>query len=174
MIKLMGLKKIATLIILALILFGGYSVWKSYSEQKGIDEGERVSVAIKEVDNKKPDGNKPPEDIQTDPTPDDRDNQRVRDLSEIGLALDQYAKFNKNQYPRTNGYEKISDTNSSIAKFLLQEGYFKRIYKDPVSSSYYGYKSDGKSYELTAAFEDKNDVRCGRVGDLCIYVLKKP
>ena len=159
----------------AMIVFGGYSVWKSYSDQKGITEGESVVVLVKEIDN----GNIPepvlPETPTANRTSDDRDNQRVKDISDIGYAIDEYAKYNRNEYPITNGYEKISDENSYIYKLLRQDGYLKKNYMDPLSGSrFYGYRSDGKSYELTAAFEDANDPRCEPVGNLCIYVVNKP
>lgn len=159
------------------VVYGGYSTWKSYSEQGGIDEGERVSLPATEM--AKNDGDAPeiksPETEPGNPTSDERDNQRVKDLNDISFAIDEYSKFNENEYPATGGYEKISDENSYIYKFLRQEGYLKKNYKDPLSNAYfYGYKSDGKSYELTAAFEDVNDPRCKNIGDYCIYVLRKP
>lgn len=170
-------KKIIVLLIVMLIAYGGYSTWKSYLDQKGLDEGQKVTLPVKEME--KNEGNvpeiEPPETESGNLTSDDRDNQRVKDLREISFALDEYAKFNKNEYPITNGYEKISDENGYIYKLLRQDGYLKGSYEDPLSSAYYyGYKSDGKSYELTAAFEDMNDPRCKNLGNYCIYVLSKP
>lgn len=160
-----------------MVSINAYSIWKSYNDQKGIDEGERVSISPKEIGTRETEV--PETEARETPagemTSDDRDNQRVKDLSEISLALDEYAKFSKNGYPVTVGYEKISDENSYIYRLLRQDGYLKRSYHDPLSGAYfYGYGSDGKSYELTAAFEDMNDVRCKIFGTLCVYILKKP
>jgi len=171
------IKKIIVLLIITSIVYGGYSTWKIYSEQKGIDEGDRVSLPVSEIDNNEASISRAdtPETEEGNSTIDERDNQRVKDLGDIGFALDEYAKFNKNEYPVTEGYEKISDENSYIYKILRQDGYLKMSYKDPLSGAYfYGYRSDGKYYELTAAFEDMNDPRCKNVGNYCIYVLRKP
>lgn len=169
-------KKIIILVIATAVFLGGYSVWKNYSEQSGIEEGGRVDVVpdkiIKWEDD---DAEKLPVDQDGEPTSDDRDNQRVGDLKEIGIAIDEYAKLNNGEYPSTNGFEKISDENSYIFMFLSQNGYLKKNYKDPLSGSYfYGYSSDGKKYELTAALEDLKDSRCEIIGTLCIYRIKKP
>ncbi|MFA6096086.1 MAG: hypothetical protein WC788_00485 [Candidatus Paceibacterota bacterium] len=168
-------RKIIIIAIVAMIIFGGYSVWKSYSDQKGITEGESVVVPVKEIDTGELPEAVSPEIPTANQTPDDRDNQRVKDLGDISYAIDEYAKYNQNEYPITNGYEKISDENSYIYKLLRQDWYLKKNYIDPLSGSrFYGYRSDGKSYELTAAFEDTNDPRCEPFGNLCVYIVKKP
>jgi len=170
-------KKILVLIGVAIIIFIGYSVWRSYNDQKGINEGERIDVPAEELGVKDNGASGAgPQQVPADiPTSDDRDNQRVKDLNDIGLAIDEYSKFNNNEYPVTSGYENISDENSYVYKLLRQDGYLRKKYEDPISGSYfYGYKSDGKSYELTAALEDKNDPRCENIGNYCIYKLKKP
>lgn len=168
-------KKIIVIAIALIAVFGGYSVWKSYSDQKGINEGERIDIPAQEIDRPKDPAAVPPVTNADVPTSDDRDNQRVKDIGDISFAIDEYAKFNKNEYPVTNGYEKISDENSNVYKLLSQDGYLKKNYQDPLPGSYfYGYRSDGKSYELTAALEDSNDLRCKNIGNYCVYSIKKP
>lgn len=175
MIDIKGIKKIITLMILALAVFGSYSVWNNYSEQEGLDEGGKISVIPTKVGEGAEAGKKEPQDGLENPTPDDRDNQRVKDLAEISAAIDEFAKFNKGIFPETGGYEKISEEDNYVFKLLRRNGYLKKIYKDPLSGSYfYGYKSNGNSYELTASLEDREDVRCVRSGELCIFIIKKP
>lgn len=105
-----------------------------------------------------------------------RDDQRVKDIETIARALDAYAAKNpkaEGPYPKSNGLEKIDGPYSSTASVLRESGYWKEQVKDPLSpKSFYGYKSDGYSYELTAVLENKNDKRCTVEGSLCIHRVK--
>jgi type II secretory pathway pseudopilin PulG len=167
------MKKIIILLLVAVISYGGYITWKNYSEQKGLEEGGSVDVPTGQIEKEEEDIYVIDEQVQTS-NEGERDNQRKLDLSEIGLAIDEYAKFNKGEYPVSAGYERISDKNSSLNQMLRGNGFLRKDYSDPSSGeSFYGYKSDGKSYELTAALENKSDISCVNIGSYCIYSLKK-
>lgn len=171
------IKKIFIFLIVAGLFYGSYDTWKSYSEQKGLEEGKSIDVPInpvKESADGVDGGNGTGEQVQI-PSGSERDNQRKLDLAEIARAIEEYAKFNKGEYPVTVGYEKISDKNNVLNQILRRDGYLTKEYADPSSgASFYGYKSDGKSYELTAVLENKNDISCMNIGNYCIYILKKP
>ena len=105
-----------------------------------------------------------------------RDNQRIADLQIISDALDEYASQNKkteNPYPISNGLEKISDEPCILHKVFKEA--MSEIPVDPKHpKSWYGYKSDGKTYELTAVLEDKNNTRCIiNKENICIYRVRK-
>ena len=47
------------------------------------------------------------------------------------------------------------------------------ISKDPKHpQKYYGYKSDGESYELTCVLDNSEDSEATKVGNLNLYILK--
>ncbi|MBU4338650.1 hypothetical protein KKB43_05340 [Patescibacteria group bacterium] len=102
-----------------------------------------------------------------------RDDRRIINLDFYSQALEDYLKNNE-KYPIAEETEKISDENSNIFQILKNGGYIAESYKDPSGGDkYYGYKSDGVSYELSAVLEDNKDSRCNIEGNYCVYRLKK-
>jgi len=143
------------ILIIAVIGTGAYVAWKNYSKQNDKIEvsNNKQSVVDEEAVKRT-----------------NRDNRRIADLNIIGRALVDYARDNNNQYPKTNGTEKISNENSLSFKTLKDGGYLGQLYQDPIPDKYYyGYKSDGLRFDLTAVLEDKSDSRCSIKGNFCIY-----
>ncbi|MBI2588392.1 type II secretion system protein GspG [Candidatus Berkelbacteria bacterium] len=85
-----------------------------------------------------------------------RDKTRKADLAEIKNALDAYF-IDTGAYPQTSGMEKTNATVSNL-KTALVSAYIASLPVDPQDPTfYYGYKSDGITYELTSVLEDQND-----------------
>jgi len=94
------------------------------------------------------------------------DVQRKADLARIKTALKQYFSANQS-YPVAATMEKTVD---SAALKVLVPDYIAALPVDPLSpTSYYGYKSDGKSFELTAVLEDKTDPSGMTTGSIFLY-----
>lgn len=96
----------------------------------------------------------------------DRDAKRMSDLQRIKTML----VFYQNRYgvyPITKGMEKTNDKNGAIQKF-------GGIPIDPLNPNYYyGYKSDGKSFELSARLENLENTQCKKISpDVCLYILR--
>lgn len=105
---------------------------------------------------------------------DERDNHRISDIMNISTALEQYAKSNNGQYPKAENSEKISDESSSVFQTMNAGGFLYQPIKDPVPDKYYyGYKSDGQAYEITAVLENNESGLCVMAGSYCIYKFKK-
>ncbi len=104
---------------------------------------------------------------------DARDNRRITDLDILREAVESYARIYDGQFPLANNWEKISDEESSIFKTLKADNLLNQPLKDPSPDRYYGYRSDGYKYELTAALENKAGGKCEMSGDLCLYKLTK-
>jgi hypothetical protein len=99
-----------------------------------------------------------------------RDIKRKSDLSQIMLALDMCnSDFDK--YPVSKGLEKIQDESC-----VLRENLKSMIFEmppDPLNPEfYYGYKSDGITYELTARLENLEDGSCVTQNEVCLYKCK--
>ena len=102
-----------------------------------------------------------------------RDDRRIINLDFYGQALDNYL-INNEKYPIVEETEKISEESSNIFQTLKNGGYIAESYKDPSGGDkYYGYKSNGDFYELSAVLEDNKDSRCNIEGNYCVYRLKK-
>lgn len=96
------------------------------------------------------------------------DQTRKADLTKIKEALVKYFAQN-NQFPV--GEFKTSDASSILAQDLVPQ-YIEKLPDDPLAPQfYYGYKSDGKTFELTAVLEDKTDPEGTNVGQYHIYKL---
>ena len=98
------------------------------------------------------------------------DAKRKADLSQIMLALEMYnSDFDK--YPVSKGLEKINDANCVLYKIL--EPYLSKLPVDQKDPEYwYGYKSNGKTYELTARLENLEDESCVTQNGVCLYKCK--
>ncbi len=81
------------------------------------------------------------------------DTTRKEDLTNIQEALEKYYRANQ-EYPISAQITKTSDKNSTLAS--LVPDYIDKLPTDPAGGeSYYGYKSaDGKTYELSAVFDE--------------------
>lgn len=95
------------------------------------------------------------------------DTKRKSDLAKIKAALLKY--YNEKQtYPVAEGQIKTIDP-SNILTTTLVPNYLSVMPADPVASKYYGYESDGKSFELNAVLEDKTDPAGIMVGTIFLY-----
>ncbi len=104
----------------------------------------------------------------------ERDNQRIQDTDNISTQLAAYYAAN-GTYPVTNGtVEKIvagAGEDLAIVKALVP-AYFVVLPTDPRAGFYYGYSSDGSSYELTSVLEDNTRPDCVLVGIYCVRKIK--
>lgn len=95
-----------------------------------------------------------------------KDAERKEDLSNLKTALTKY-------YTATQSYPvaaTIEKTNNPVALKVLIPDYITALPIDPSDPTYYyGYKSDGKTFELTAVLEDKTDLSGMMVGDIFLY-----
>ncbi len=103
--------------------------------------------------------------------PEAEDAKRKSDLNDIKNILELYHS-DYNSYPTSGGIAKLNDQNSFAYGELIK--YSKtEIPKDPKDPEfYYGYKSDGASFELSARLENLEDENCEILGEsLCIYKI---
>jgi hypothetical protein len=95
------------------------------------------------------------------------DAKRKSDLAKIKAALLKY--YNEKQaYPAAEAIQKTTDPSNILTTTLIPN-YLTAMPADPVASKYYGYKSDGKSFELSAVLEDKTDPAGIMVGTIFLY-----
>lgn len=96
------------------------------------------------------------------------DETRKKDLANIKNGLKKY--FNdKASYPVSSAAVKTSDQTSPLYQALVPT-YIESLPNDPLAPSfYYGYKSDGQSFEITCVLEDKSDPSGSLMGGLNIY-----
>ncbi len=94
------------------------------------------------------------------------DAKRKEDLANLKAALKNYYTAKKS-YPIAATGEK---TNTPVALKVLVPDYIAAIPVDPLDPTYYyGYKSDGKTFELSAVLEDKTDPAGITVGSNFLY-----
>lgn len=94
------------------------------------------------------------------------DAKRKEDLSNLKTALKQYYTATQS-YPVAATTEKTLD---SVALKVLVPDYITALPVDPLSPTYYyGYKSDGITFELTCILEDKTDTSGILTGDILLY-----
>lgn len=98
--------------------------------------------------------------------PVDNDTTRKKDITTIKDALKQYYQANQT-YPISTTVDK-SNSPTTILNALVPT-YLKSIPQDPVSSRYFGYKSDGKTFELTAVLDNTSDPAGIKSGNYYIY-----
>lgn len=95
------------------------------------------------------------------------DKIRKEDLSSLKTALKAYYQANQT-YPVAATTQKTSDATSALS--VLAPTNIAQLPVDPLSPTYYyGYKSDGKTFELTAVLEDKTTDGGTQVGSLYLY-----
>ena len=108
-----------------------------------------------------------PTETPTTPVVNANDAQRKTDLANLKTALAQY--FNDHQaYPTAATIQKTSDANTALK--ALVPTYIVQLPVDPLSpNNYYGYQSDGKSFQLSAVLEDTTDTSGIQVGNYFLY-----
>jgi len=150
----MDTKKTAIIILIILILIiGGYFIWNNYFSLSSDVPATTPENQISQEDA--------------------RDNQRMRDLLYLSEMIDIYAEVHNGQPMVASDWEKISDEESNVFKMLKADNYLEKPLKDPSPDKYYGYRSDGSVYELSAALENKASGKCEISGDLCLYKIQK-
>jgi len=97
----------------------------------------------------------------------ERDATRKSDLGKIKDALKKYYQANQS-YPEAKTVQETSDPNCVLNSTLVPT-FLDRLPVDPLVTNYYGYTSDGRTFELTAALEDKTDASGIQVGTYYIY-----
>jgi len=100
-----------------------------------------------------------------------RDILRKTDLASIKSALLEYSSDN-GYYPVSSSWSNINQASSQVASKLVPE-YLASIPTDPKSAEgfYYGYKSDGKTFTLSARFENLNDSEISQFGDIWLHYV---
>ena len=95
------------------------------------------------------------------------DKIRKSDLAALKVALKAYYQANQ-AYPIATTAQKTSDAATALS--VLVPTNIAKLPVDPLSPTYYyGYKSDGKTFELTAVLEDKTTAGGTQVGTLYLY-----
>lgn len=157
------------MIFLSLILVAGILVflsWKGWISLGGIEKlwgGGKASPTPTLITSVEP-SNLPSGTVNTN------DQTRKADLAKIKDALTKYFTDN-NQFPLAPNGVKTSDSTSVLAQALVPK-YLDKLPDDPLAPQYYyGYKSDGESFELTSILEDRNDPEGITLGQYYIYKL---
>lgn len=98
------------------------------------------------------------------------DETRKKDLANLKNALEKYFT-EKAEYPESAAKIKTSDPNNVLAQALVPN-FLAQMPDDPLTPKYYyGYQSDGQSFELTCVLEDKSDTAGTLAGDFNVYKL---
>jgi len=100
-----------------------------------------------------------------------RDNRRKSDLNQLQLALEMYYNT-KGSYPVSE--QTSMSTQEGFLNELVSEGIIASVPQDPKAGEgwYYGYRSDGKSYELSARLENTSDPACQMTSSgYCLYFI---
>lgn len=96
------------------------------------------------------------------------DETRKKDLTTIKGILDKYYLANS-KYPVSTTASKTSD-KTGILYAALVPIYAESLPDDPLAPQYYyGYKSDGATFEITCILEDKSDTSGTLVNSMNIY-----
>ncbi|OQA03952.1 MAG: hypothetical protein BWY68_00582 [bacterium ADurb.Bin400] len=99
------------------------------------------------------------------------DDNRKGDLSKIKEALEKY-KSEKGAYPVAKEMIKTSTSNNILQTFLVPD-YITALPSEPKGDQgwFYGYKSDGYSFTLTARLENTTDSQGKWVNGIFLYYL---
>lgn len=101
--------------------------------------------------------------------PQERDRRRKDDLSVLLLHLQRYGQDSGGTYPKTEGLDRISASHESILAEYLIPKYISSLPYDPQPDFFYGYRSDGAIFQLSAVLEINEDPECVMEGTFCIY-----
>lgn len=101
-----------------------------------------------------------------------RDAQRKVDLRAIESALQSYhAAFGR--YPTTSNKEIQTRTKYNALGTALVPNYIETLPVDPMTDKYYyGYKSDGSSYELSALLGNDQDIEGSMTGGKNLFIIR--
>lgn len=99
------------------------------------------------------------------------DTQRKTDLSKIKAALTAY-KAAIGSYPKSSTIAKLN-TDDSVLNAVLIPKYLSVMPADPKANEgwYYGYKSDGKTFTLSARFENTASTEATNVGGIYLHYV---
>lgn len=101
-----------------------------------------------------------------------RDTQRKVDLRSIETALASYYQAG-GEYPSTDSVVIKTKTKGNVLAKVLVPKYLSTLPVDPWTDKYYyGYKSDGTSYELSAVLGNNSDADGTMVGGVNLFVIK--
>lgn len=98
-----------------------------------------------------------------------RDKTRKSDLITIKAALEKYKQTN-GSYPKASVMVKLNIKDNIVQTSLIPE-FIASIPADPKAAEgwYYGYKSDGNKFTLSARLENSADAQVTKVGDAYIH-----
>ncbi|MFA6493115.1 MAG: hypothetical protein WCV58_03195 [Patescibacteria group bacterium] len=163
------------IIFLVVVLITGalfFAAWKGWITLGGLFKGStpevtvspKVSPAISSI----LPSTSPEESSSPTTTTNVNDETRKADLLKIKNALKEYYD-SQNSYPVSATATKTSDSSSVLAEALVP-AYLTNLPDDPAAPQfYYGYKSDGKTFELTASLENMADTSGVGMGGYNIY-----
>lgn len=99
----------------------------------------------------------------------ERDQTRKNDLQSVKTALEKYKSTN-GKFPIANTMIHLNTPENVVQKALVPE-YISALPADPKSADgwYYGYKSNGNTFTLSARLENPADPQVTRVGDAYIH-----
>lgn len=147
-------------VLLVILIVGGlvFASWEGWISLGGIEKlWKKSDTTTVET----------PTTIPTESTTNANDVIRKADLAKIKAALAKYYQANQ-AYPIATVMVKTADVSNVLT--ALVPTYLTKLPVDPLSpTKYYGYKSDGKSYELTTALEDLTDPAGIKTGTVVIY-----
>ncbi len=157
--SMVGLISLLVFILIAAILV--FLSWKGYISLGGIEKiwggGKTTPTPAIVIDT-------------ATPTPESFDAQRKKDLATLVSILKNYYADNSS-YPVADAEIKTSDSTSVLSQ-ALAPAYIPVLPDDPLSPQYYyGYKSDGKTFTITAVLEDQSDTSGVIHGNLNIYTV---
>lgn len=99
------------------------------------------------------------------------DNVRKSNLASIKAALQAY-KQKTGKFPVSSALTKLSENGNIVAKSVVPT-YIASLPADPNASGgwYYAYTSDGKTFRLSARFENLSDPQISKVGDIYLHYV---
>jgi len=99
----------------------------------------------------------------------ERDQTRKNDLQSIKTALEKYKSTN-GKFPIANTMIHLNTADNVVQKALVPE-YISALPTDPKAADgwYFGYKSNGSTFTLSARLENPADPQVTRVGDAYIH-----
>lgn len=100
------------------------------------------------------------------------DAKRKDNLAELKKVLESYSNEKAGSYPSSPSFSKLNDKNSDIYGILSKYVGKDRMIDPKDPDYYYGYRSDGGGFELSARFEDTDDANCENLTpSICIYTI---
>lgn len=106
-------------------------------------------------------------------TPQERDSRRKNDLNVLLSHLQRYAADSGGAYPVTEGLDRVSASHESVLIGYLIPRYAPSLLYDPQQNFFYGYRSDGATFQLSAVLESNEDPECVMEGAICIYRINE-